>query len=296
VTYSIVARDGAGGAIGAAAASHYLAVGSRVTFARPGVGAVAVQSYAPWQVGPQLLDRLAQGEDPARALSVVLADSPLTPRAQVGVVDADGRAAGHTGDRCVAGCGQQVFQDVAVQANMVVTSGVCSVMKRAFEATRGDLAQRLLAALEAAEATGGDLRGRQSAALLVHPLKADAEPIADLRVDDHPEPLVELRRLDAMRRAAQAMTESFLLARDGRVDEAIAVLSDVQAVYGPNLEPTVWASVLLARAGRVTDGAALVAPALTGHAGWSQFLRSLPAAGLLPDDPAVLARLIGDRE
>ena len=173
-TYSIVARDPASGELGVAVQSHWFSVGSVVSWARPGVGAVATQSVAEVAHGPNALDRLAAGLDAGAAIAAVLRDDPQAGYRQLGVVDAEGGSAAHTGEGCIPFAGEVVGEGFACQANMMARDTVPAAMASAYREAGGDLAGRLLAALLAAEGEGGDVRGRQSAALLVVP--AAGEP------------------------------------------------------------------------------------------------------------------------
>ncbi len=210
----MVAVDAETGEIGCAVQSRYFAVGNVVPWARAGVGAVATQAAGVAVFGPRILDQLAGGLGPQEALAAVLADDEGRETRQLGVVAADGSAAAHTGSECLAWAGHRVGPGYAVQGNILAGEAVVAEMERAFLATGGALAERLVAALEAGQAAGGDVRGQQSAAVLVERLGAAAESregldrVCDLRVDDHMEPIVELRRLlgihlvwDALRRA-----------------------------------------------------------------------------------------------
>jgi len=195
-TYSIVALDPATGEVGAAVQSHWFSVGSLCTWARPGVGAVATQSVVEPAHGPAALDRLAAGDDAATALAGVLSQDGLARVRQVGVVGARGGVAVHTGPDCIAEAGDALGAHWTCQANMMGRATVPDAMAAAFARAQGDLAERLMIALEGAEAEGGDVRGRQSAALLVAP--AAGEPWrarVDLRVEDHADPTRELARL-----------------------------------------------------------------------------------------------------
>jgi uncharacterized Ntn-hydrolase superfamily protein len=221
MTYSIVARDPATGELGAAVQSHWFSVGALCPWARPGVGAVATQSVVEPAHGPNGLDRLAAGAPAPDALRALLATDELAPLRQVGIVDAAGRVAAHTGERCIPCAGHVVGEHWACQANMMLRDTVPAAMSAAFEAAGGDLAERLMAALVGAEAEGGDVRGRQSAALVV--VRPDGEPWQkriDLRVDDHPDPVAELRRLLRLQRAYELAGEADELAGAGRADEA----------------------------------------------------------------------------
>ena len=194
-TYSIVARDAASGEIGVAVQSHWFSVGSIVSWARPGVGAVATQSIAEPAYGPRLLDALAAGEPPRAALDALLAGDDQAAYRQVAVVDARGEAVAHTGERCIAFAGDAGGAGFTTQANMMARRR-CGLRWRGPTGTRGPLARRLYAALLAAEGAGGDVRGRQSAALLVVPATGEAwQTTRDLRVEDHADPLGELGRL-----------------------------------------------------------------------------------------------------
>ncbi|HSP71030.1 MAG TPA: DUF1028 domain-containing protein, partial [Gaiellaceae bacterium] len=198
MTYSIVARDAETGEVGVAVQTGTFGVGRVVQWARPNVGAVATQSFSEKSYGPLGLELMAGGKSAEQALAALLAADPGQAFRQAAMIDASGRAAVHTGSSCVAAAGHHVGEGYSVQANMMASERVWPAMAEAYEAAQGTLARRLLAALDAAEAAGGDFRARQSAALLVVPGEPDALPwavVSDLRVDDHPEPLAELRRL-----------------------------------------------------------------------------------------------------
>jgi uncharacterized Ntn-hydrolase superfamily protein len=201
-TYSIVALDPETGELGAAVQSHWFSVGSLCTWARPGVGAVATQSVVEPAHGPNALDRLEAGDSAEQALAALLDADPLAAVRQVGVVDARGGVAVATGPDYIAHAGDATGASWSCQANMMERETVPAAMSAAFEAATGDLASRLLAALQAAEGEGGDVRGRQSAALLVVPPEGEAwRARVDLRVEDHENPLAELERLLALYRA-----------------------------------------------------------------------------------------------
>jgi uncharacterized Ntn-hydrolase superfamily protein len=222
-TYSIVARDPSSGELGVAVQSHWFSVGSLVTWARPGVGAVATQSIAEVAHGPNALERMAEGSGARAAIDAVLAADELARFRQLGVVDAGGGAAAHTGAGCIPHAGDEVGDGFACQANIMAGTTVPGSMAAAYRAHDGDLAERLLASLEAAEAEGGDLRGRQSAALLVVP--AEGEPWRtrfDVRVEDAPAPLPELRRLLRLARAYETAEEGDTLLAAGSREQARA--------------------------------------------------------------------------
>src|SRR5215217_3826889 len=202
VTYSLVAFDPDTGEHGAAVHSHWFSVGSLCLWARPGVGAVATQSVVEPAHGPHGLDRLAAGAAAPEALAGLLGGDALAAVRQVGVVDAAGRVAVQTGADCIACAGDAVGEHVSAQANMMAHDTVPAAMVAGFERATGDLSDRLMAALDAAEGEGGDVRGRQSSALVVVPPEGEAwQARFDLRVEDHRDPVGELRRLLRLGRA-----------------------------------------------------------------------------------------------
>jgi uncharacterized Ntn-hydrolase superfamily protein len=233
MTYSIVAVDETG-AIGAAVQSRVAACAATVLHADAGVGAVCTQSFGLKAYGPRLLGRLRAGEAPDRALSELVAADEKHAVRQVGVIDADGRTAVHTGASCIAEAGHRVGDGYAAQANMMARSTVWDAMGEAFEASTGELALRLLAALDAAQGEGGDVRGMQGAGLLVVGGERDDHPdttfVHDLRVDDHPEPLRELRRLLDLRRAYGLQSRAEEVARSGDCAQAVALFEEALAL------------------------------------------------------------------
>ena len=197
MTFSIVARDGE--AFGVAVASKFLAVGALVPWARPGAGAVATQAYANISYGPQGLELLGLGRSAEEVVQILTGADVEREQRQLGVVDAAGNAASFTGSECITWAGGTIGEGYAVQGNILAGSSVVESMAEAYERTEGDLAARLVAALAAGDGVGGDRRGRQSAALLVVSPSGGyggtTDIVADLRVDDHKNPVRELARL-----------------------------------------------------------------------------------------------------
>jgi uncharacterized Ntn-hydrolase superfamily protein len=231
-TFSIVAADPETGEVGCAVQSRYFAVGAVVPWAKAGVGAVATQAAGVAAYGPAVLALLEAGRDPATALQEALAGDDQRETRQLGVVTADGRAAAHTGSECNDWAGHETGAGFAVQGNILAGPDVTAEMARAFRETRGTLAERLVASLEAGQAAGGDRRGQQSAAVVVERAGARDEGregvdrVTDLRVDDHPEPIAELRRLlgihlrwDVLRRASGRH-------RPGAYDDGARILAE----------------------------------------------------------------------
>jgi uncharacterized Ntn-hydrolase superfamily protein len=289
-TYSIVARDPPTGELGVAVQSHWFSVGSVVAWARPGAGAVATQSVAEVAHGPNALERLVDGLDPAGALEAVLAGDDLAEYRQLGVVDANGRVAVHTGSGCIPFAGDTLGEGFACQANMMGGAGVPEAMAAAYTAHDGDLAERLLAALDAAEAAGGDVRGRQSAALLVVPATGERwRPRFDVRVEDHQEPLAELHRLVGLARAYEMAEQADERLAEGAHAEAMSLYLAAAELAPQADELTFWAGLGLA-AEDVDAGTELVRRAVLIKPGWLTLLDRLPAE-LAPTAAAVKAAL-----
>lgn len=295
-TYSIVARDAATGQLGVAVQSHWFSVGALVPWAEAGVGAVATQSFVDPSYGPLGLALLRAGRGAPEALAGLLAADEGREVRQVAIVDAAGRVAAHTGARCIEAAGHRTGKDYSVQANMMRNDTVWPAMAAAFEGAKGDLAGRMLAALEAAEAAGGDIRGKQSAALLVVSGTPTGRPwqdrLFDLRVEDSPAPLPELRRLLALARAYALMNEGDLAVERKDDAGALAAYSAARAIAPGNAEMTYWTAVSLVGMGRVEEALPLFGETFAIDASWVELTRRLPKAGLLPDDAALIARIV----
>jgi uncharacterized Ntn-hydrolase superfamily protein len=293
LTYSIVARDPDTGQLGVAVQSHWFSVGSVVTWARPGVGAVATQANAEAAYGPGALALLADGLPAPDALARLVAADPGGPSRQVAVLDAAGRVGVHTGAMCIAYAGHVTGQGVSCQANIMASERVWPAMLEAFAAGAGSasLTTRLLDALDAAEREGGDLRGRQSAAILVVP--AEGEPWrteVSLRVEDHPDPLPELRRLVALRGAYRLAGEADELLDAGLHEEAGRLYVQASERAPGNHELLFWAGLGTAASGDLEAGVVMVRRALELQPTWRELLTRLPEE-LAPAATAVLAAL-----
>jgi uncharacterized Ntn-hydrolase superfamily protein len=299
-TFSIVAVDSATGQIGAAVQSHWFSVGSGVTWAEPGVGAVATQSFADPSYGPRGLYLMRTGTAAPAALSALLRADPDSQVRQVAMIDASGAVAAHTGSRDIPAAGHHVGRWFSAQANLMRNDRVWPAMARAFESTRGDLAARMLAALDAGQAAGGDIRGKQSAALVVVSGDRTAKPwekIFDLRVEDHPDPLGELRRLTTMARAYRAATDGDNFVTVGKIDSALVSYrkaSELLPDSATNGELAYWVGVTLADQGRVDESIPWFRRSFRLDRGWVELLGRLPRVGLLKADSATLARIVRD--
>lgn len=250
MTYSIVARDERAGAIGVAVASHAFAVGRDVVFARSGVGAVATQGVPEPGHAERLLDELAAGRSAREALDALLADDAGGLLRQTALVGVDGDAAAHTGPLNTPFAGHDVAGAVSAQGNLLASDSTWSAMAAAFEESEGAPEDRLLASLSAGLAAGGDLRGQQAAALTVVADRPGARPLIAFRVDDHPHPIEELRRLIALDRADRAMRQALgvIMGLPGDARAAAQLLAEAQEVFGQeNLEPSFWRAVIVER-------------------------------------------------
>jgi uncharacterized Ntn-hydrolase superfamily protein len=274
--------------------SHYFSVGSIVSWAEPGVGAVATQSVVEPAYGPRGLGQLRRGASAPDALRRLLGDDEQAEVRQVAIVDNHGRVAVHTGKRCIREASHQVADGVSAQANMMEHPTVPRAMIDAYRSTSGSLADRLLAALEAAEREGGDIRGRQSAAIVVVAGQATGAPMkdrpVDLRVDDHADPVPELRRLIGLAASYHRIEVADELAAAGDHDAALEEYAAAHAEQPGNAELAFWHGVTLAASGREQEARELLEQAYRAGEGWRELLRRLPASGLFPDDGERLVR------
>ena len=285
MTYSIVARDAATGQLGVAVQSRYFSVGSVVTWAEAGVGAVATQSIANPDYGPRGIALMRTGLSAAQALAALVENDAGRDVRQVAMVDAKGVASAHTGSSCIAAAGQIAGDGFSVQANMMVDESIWPAMHAAYVSARGDLADRLLAALDAAQAAGGDIRGQQSAALLVVEGERSAKPwrgvVVELRVEDHATPLTELRRLLGLQRAYKLVDAADEAAVDGRIDEAMARYEQAFALAPDHDELQFWAGIALFRQGREDDAIALLGKAFAQNPAMARLVPRLVPLGLV---------------
>ena len=288
MTYSIVARDPETGELGIAVQSHWFAVGPIVPWARPGVGAVATQANVAVAYGPAGLDALARGEPPAQALSGLLAADPKRAHRQVAMVAADGAVAAHTGSACLRYAGDIQGDGVSCQANIMTSEAVWPAMLEAYADADGPLPQRLLTALFAAEGAGGDLRGRQSAAILVVPAAGEPwETVTSLRVEDHPEPLVELERLVRFDQAYRLASRGDECLAAARFDDAARLYGEAVAQAPESDELQFWAGLGAAQSGDLETGLRHIRAAIAVQPAWREML-----ARLTPDHAPAAAAVL----
>jgi uncharacterized Ntn-hydrolase superfamily protein len=285
MTYSIVGRDEASGELGVAVQSRAFGV-SLCAWARPGIGAVATQAFTERGYGPRGLDRLAAGEAPADALAELLDEDEQRDFRQVAFLAADGRTAAHTGAACIPDCGHVSREDVSAQGNMLASASVWPAAADTFEATRGTLAERLLAALDSAENAGGDFRGRESAALVVVSGEPDEEPwqrVFDLHVDNHADPLGELRRLYGI---AAAYRRRHDFGERTSLDEEVEIAREAGL---PPDQVALTAAIVAVAHGNLDEAADRLRPTGESDPRWRETLERYVRLGHMP--PGVLDRL-----
>ena len=288
-TYSIVARDAATGEMGVAVQSHWFSVGSIVSWAEAWVGAIATQSFVDPAYGPRGLDLMKSGLSAEQALeALMLVDEGRDVR-QVAFIDVQGRVAAHTGASCIEAADHHVGEGYSVQANMMLNDNVVPAMSKAFESTGGDLADRLMAALEAAQAVGGDIRGKQSAAILIVKGESTGRPWADrvleLRIEDHPTPITELKRLLRVHRAYEHMNAGDVAVELNDLERAMAEYGLAAELLPDNVEVQYWAAVTLATSGNIDQALPMFRSIFAADSNWIELTKRLYKPGIIPDTP-----------
>lgn len=295
-TYSIVARDPNTGELGVAVQSHWFSVGPIVAWAEAGVGAVATQSFVEPNYGKLGLDMMRVGKSAPDTLRALLAGDEGREVRQVAMIDAQGRVDAWTGKNDIQAAGHIVGKNYSVQANLMMNDKVWPAMSAAFENTKGDLVERMLAALDAAQAAGGDIRGKQSAALIVVRGKPTGQAwkdrTFDLRVDDSPEPLAELRRLVKLQRAYNHMNAGDLAVEHKDNEGALREYGAAEKLVPDNAEMIYWHAVALVNMGRVDQSLPLFRKVFAMDPNWATLTPRLPKSGLLPDDPKLIERIL----
>ena len=300
-TFSILAFDPATGEIGGAVQSHWFSVGTVVLWGESGVGMVATQSFTNPAYGPEGLSLLREGMLPKMIVEQMTGRDEGREVRQLAVMNSRGEAAAYTGGKCVPHAGHIVGGHYSVQANMMLSEDVWPAMSDAFLSADGDLAQRMLAALDAAQAAGGDFRGKQSAALLVlsgSPTgKVWQDRKVDIRVDDHKAPLKELRRLLRVHRAYDLMNEADRDLEEGRMEMAMTHYSAAERLFPGNEEMMFWHAATLTSIGRFEEAVPLFRKVFAKNPNWRTFSPDLVRLGILKMDDGQMQRLLklGDK-
>ncbi|MGB9806716.1 MAG: DUF1028 domain-containing protein [Thermoproteota archaeon] len=291
-TYSIIAIDKEEGLMGVAVQSHWFSVGSVVPWAEAGVGVIATQSVAEMSYGTLGLLLMKNGKTPEQALNALRTIDPNPEVRQVAMLSADGKIAAYTGKNCIPEAGHIVGENFSAQANLMRSKEVWPAMASAFSKAKGNLVERMLAALEAAEYAGGDVRGRQSAAIVVVRTKASSEPwkdkVVDLRVEDHPDPVRELKRLVRIHKAYEHANKGDELMAAGRVSEAMKEYEQASKEAPEIEELKFWQAVAMLNHGMVREAKEMLNNIFNINKDWKQVLRTLPKVGFLSVDEQTL--------
>ncbi len=296
-TYSIVAFDSLTGDMGVAVQSHWFSVGPLVAWGEAGVGVVATQSFVNPDFGPEGLALLKAGHSPQEAIELLLGKDESRAVRQLAILNAKGVAAAHTGSKCIPMAGHHVGDDFSVQANLMLTDKVWGAMAAIFRQTRGlPLAERMVAALEAAEAVGGDIRGKQSAALLVvsgQPTgKVWKDRKVDLRVEDHQQPVQEIKRLLRVHRAYEFMNEGDIHMEKGNIDEAMKAYHTASHHFPDNQEMKFWTAVSLVNSGQIDKALPIFERVFNADHHWRMLVPRLKEVDLLEVSDEVLERIL----
>jgi uncharacterized Ntn-hydrolase superfamily protein len=295
-TYSIVAFDRSTGELGVAVQSHWFSVGSIVPWVEAGVGAVATQSFVEPSYGPLGLELMRAGKSAEETLAALLKADKNEASRQVGMIDARGKAAAHTGKNCIPEAGHVIGDGFSCQANLMLKNTVWKAMAHAFETTKGELVDRLLAALEAAEREGGDIRGKQSAAVIVVKGKGSGvwwkDRIYDLRIEDHPSPVPELKRLIRLNKAYNHMNKGDEFLTENKVAEAVKEYTEGMEIYPDNAEMIFWPAVTMASSGKVEESLPLFKKVFAMDPNWAVLLPRLPKVGQFPNDQKLIQKIL----
>ncbi len=294
-TFSIVAYDQQSGQIGVAVQSHWFSVGSIVSWAEAGVGAVATQSLVNVSFGPRALESLKKGYSPQKTVEeLVNADEGRDFR-QLAVIDEKGRVATHTGEKCIADAGHIIGKNYSVQANMMLNKDVVPAMSKAFEQSSGPLAERMVAALQAAQKAGGDIRGQQSAAIIIVRVKSTGKSwedrLIDLRVEDHPNAVKELARILAVFRAYEHMNKGDLAIEKGDEKTALQEYAAAEKMFPNNTEMKFWHAVALVNIGKVDLALPIFKKTFAEDKNYIELTRRIVSNGLLKADEATLQNI-----
>jgi uncharacterized Ntn-hydrolase superfamily protein len=298
-TFSIVARDPATGEMGVAVQSHWFSVGSIVTWAEAGVGAIATQSFVDPAYGPRGLALMKSGLSAEQALEALLLVDDGRDVRQVAFVDNDGNVAAHTGAKCIEAAGHHIGEGYSVQANMMLNDKVVPAMAAAYESTEGDLADRMMAALVAAQSVGGDIRGKQSAAMLIVKPESTgrswADRVLELRIEDAPDPITELQRLLTVHRAYEHMNAGDVAVEHDDLELAMAEYGAAAELLPGNVEVEYWAAVTLATSGGLDQALPMFREVFAADPNWIELTRRLLKPGIIPDTPegrALVERIV----
>lgn len=295
-TFSIVARDPETGEMGVAVQSHWFSVGSLVAWGEAGVGVVATQAFVNPSFGQRGLELLKKGMTAQEVVDLLISKDEGRDFRQLAIVDAKGNSAAYTGAKCISEAGNITGDNYSVQANMMLNNTVWEEMSKAFENTKGPLAERLVAALQAAQNVGGDIRGQQSACLLVVRGNATGnlweDRIIDLRVEDNPSAVDEIKRLLKVYRAYEHMNKGDLAVEKNDMKLAMEEYNTAMKMFPENLEMKYWTAVTLANTGEIEKALPMFKEIFSKDKNWKELTKRLPAVGLLTVDENNLKKIL----
>jgi len=299
-TYSIVARNPETGEMGVAVQSHWFSVGSIVSWGEAGVGVVATQSFVNPAFGPNGLELLKSGMTASQVVDKLIAEDEGRDVRQLAIIDVNGNVKSYTGKNCIPGAGNIVGENYSVQANLMLNDKVPGAMSKAFEESKGPLAERLMIALFAAQEAGGDIRGKQSAAILVVKGRSTGQVwedrLIDLRVEDSPDPLAELNRLLKVHRAYDHMNAGDLAVEHGEMKLAMKEYSTAEEMFPDNEEMKYWHAVTLATNGDVERSLPLFKDVFQKNENWKILTPRLVPIGLLNVNEEELKKILSSNE
>ena len=295
-TFSIVARDPQTGEMGVAVQSHWFSVGSIVAWGEAGVGVVATQSFVNPSFGTRGLDLLKKGMTAQEVVELLISTDEGREMRQLAIVDSKGNSFAYTGSKCISEAGHFVGDGYSVQANMMLNNTVWNAMSKAFENTHGPLAERLVAALEAAQIEGGDNRGKQSACILVVKGKATGnlweDRQIDLRVEDNLNPVNEIKRLLNIYRAYEHMNKGDLAVEKNDMKLAMDEYNAAMKMFPDNFEMKYWTAVTLANTGELEKSLPMFKEIFAEDKNWKELTKRLKPVGLLTVDEKSLKLIL----
>lgn len=295
-TFSIVARDPETGEMGVAVQSHWFSVGSIVAWGEAGVGVVATQSFVNPSFGPRGLELMKNGMSAEEALDILIASDEGREFRQLALLDINGNVKAFTGNKCVESAGHLVGNNYSVQANLMLNDLVPKAMSEAFESSKGPLAERMLAAMEAAQKVGGDIRGQQSASILVVRGTATGnlweDRLIDLRVEDHPQPIDEIKRLLTVYRAYEHMNNGDVAVEKNDMELAMKEYSTAMEMFPENLEMKYWTAITLVNVGELEKALPMFKEIFSKDKNWKTLTPRLIKNEMLIADDRTLDKIL----
>ena len=295
-TYSIVARDPETGEMGVAVQSHWFSVGSIVAWGEAGIGVVATQSFVNPSFGPRGLELMKSGMSAEESLDLLIASDEGREFRQLAILDVNGNVKAFTGNKCIEGAGHIVGENYSVQANLMLNDLVPKAMAEAFERSKGALAERMIAAMEAAQNAGGDIRGQQSASILVVRGNSTGnlweDRLIDLRVEDHSQPIDEIKRLLKVYRAYEHMNNGDVAVEKNDMELAMKEYSAAMSMFPDNLEMKYWTAITLVNVGELEKALPMFKEIFSKDENWKILTPRLIKNEMLNADAETLQKIM----